>query len=820
MSDTSETPDEFSALRDELAALRLENASLKRRLGEGAPKPARSSSTAGVAAEARPLQGGATSEEKISLFRHLFRGRTDIYPLRWENAAGKSGYAPACANEWRAGVCEKPRIKCAECPNRAFLPVTDDLIRQHLTGKLTAGVYPLLPDDSCHFLAMDFDGEDWQADALSVRESCQSFQVPAALEISRSGDGAHLWIFFDRAVPAREARALGTALISHTCARRRVLQLTSYDRLFPNQDRLPKGGFGNLIALPLQRVPRESARSVFVDDSLTPWPDQWTFLAGLPRMPSEQIEPVLRAATGGAHPLDVAFILEEDEAEPWKPRPPPKLTPADRPERLQAVLANAVYFEKEGMPPALANRLIRLAAFQNPDFYRAQAMRRTVWNIPRVIGCATSHPRHLALPRGCLDAAQAFCRKEGIALVCTDERATGEALDVQFRGALRPDQTAAVTGLLAHDTGMLVAPTGFGKTVIGAAVIARRGVSTLVLVHRQELQRQWIERLQSFLEGPDAMVGSLGGGKSRLNGRLDVAVLQSVVRAGEDTQILQRYGQVIVDECHHIPAESFEAVLRAVPARYVLGLTATPIRRDGLAPILAMQCGPVRHVAGASADAPHEKRVYRHLLPTRVALDEHTPIQEVLSVITQDLARNASIVADVAAAYRAGGRVLLLTERKQHVETLASMLTDLVEHLVVLHGRLASRERIRRIAALAAMAPEAPRVVLATGKLIGEGFDHAPLDTLFLAMPISWKGTLQQYAGRLSRAQASKTRVVIHDYVDADIAVLARMARRRALGYKAIGYQFAPEPPPLAQVDFLQSGESATTASSRAPGEA
>jgi hypothetical protein len=344
MSDTNETPDEFAALRNELAALKAENASLKQRLGEIPGTPLKAHPTARAAAAVPPLPGVATSKEKISLFRQLFRGRTDIYPLRWENAAGKSGYAPACANEWRAGVCEKPRVKCAECPNRAFLPVTDDLIRQHLIGKLTAGVYPLLPDDSCHFLAIDFDGQEWQDDVLSVRESCQSFDVPSALEISRSGDGAHLWIFFDRAVPAREARALGTALISHTCARRRVLQLSSYDRLFPNQDRLPKGGFGNLIALPLQRVPRESARSVFVDDSLTPWPDQWTFLAGLPRMACDQIEPVMRAASGGAHPLDVAFILEEDEAEPWKPRPPPKLVATDRPERLQAVLANAVYF--------------------------------------------------------------------------------------------------------------------------------------------------------------------------------------------------------------------------------------------------------------------------------------------------------------------------------------------------------------------------------------------------------------------------------------------------------------------------------------------
>lgn len=803
MSAPKDDLEDLASLRLQIAALQRDNAILQTRLMGSTARAAALVSTAAPPEPTRALSAEPTAAQKITLFRSLFRGRTDVYPTRWENAQGKAGYAPACANEWRVGVCKKPRIKCAQCSHRAFLPVTDELIRQHLTGQLTAGVYPLLADDSCHFLAIDFDGEAWPEDAASVRESCAQYEVPAALEISRSGQGAHLWIFFDRAVAAREARALGTALLSVTCARRRVLELSSYDRLFPNQDRLPQGGFGNLIALPLQRGPREHGHSVFVNATLTPWPDQWAYLAGIERMPVERIEPVVRAAVGGAHPLDVAFIEEEDAAKPWQRRAPPALTMADRPTQVRAVLANALYFEKQGLPAALANRLIRLAAFQNPEFYRAQAMRFPVWNKPRVIGCATSHPHHLALPRGCLEAAQALLAAHEIPFSWSDERTAGDPIQVQFSGTLRADQSTALRAVLAHDTGMLVAPTGFGKTVVAAALIARRAVNTLILVHRQDLQRQWLERLGGFLQGTGLTIGTMGGGKSRLTGRLDVIVLQSLVRRGDDDALTRGYGQLIVDECHHLSAVSFEAILRAAPARYVLGLTATPFRRDGLQPILAMQCGPVRHLAQSPADAPQERIVQRHVLASVQVFEGATPIQEILSAVAFDSVRNARIAADVIGAYREGAQVLVLTERTQHVEALAALLTAEIESLIVLHGRLRPRERARRLEVLEAIPATNARVVLATGKLIGEGFDHAVLDTLFLALPISWKGTLQQYAGRLSRTYASKTRVVIHDYVDADIPVLARMARRRALGYRAIGYAFAQPAASGGQQDFL-----------------
>ena len=509
------------------------------------------------------------TNDKIALFRRLFQGRPDVYPIRWESkTTGKAGYAPACANEWRAGICEKPRIKCSDCGNRRLIPLSDSVIYDHLAGEHAVGVYPLLSDDTCHFLAVDFDEAEWKEDAQAFVQSCHELGVPVALEVSRSGNGAHAWVFFAGSVPARDARRLGTAIISHTCARTRQLKLSSYDRLFPNQDTMPKGGFGNLIALPLQKRPRENGCSVFVDGTLRPYPDQWAFLASLRAMPPHDIEPTILRATGGVHPLDVTFIDEEDHREPWKrPVPATRKLAGCLPKSLTLTLADLIYFEKAQLPQALANRLIRLAAFQNPEFYRAQAMRFAVWDKPRVIGCAENYPGHVALPRGCLDAVQDLLHSNGIACDLHDERFKGETLDVAFAGTLRVDQEVAAAAMLRHDAGVLCAPTAFGKTVTAAAMIARRGVNTLVLVHRTELLKQWQERLQSFLGIGKDVVGTIGGGKAKPTGKIDIAVMQSLSRLGKINPLVENYGHVIIDECHHIGAVSFDAILKRVKAK-------------------------------------------------------------------------------------------------------------------------------------------------------------------------------------------------------------------------------------------------------------
>lgn len=588
--------------------------------------------------------------------------------------------------------------------------------------------------------------------------------------------------------------ASARALISFTCARTRQLKLTSYDRLFPSQDTLPKGGFGNLIALPLQKLPRELGRSVFVDETLKPFPDQWAYLASITPMEPHDIEPTILRATGGAHPLDVTFVADEDSLEPWKPRPSAnqRLT-GPIPESVSVTQANLVYVEKGPLPQSLANRLVRLAAFQNPEFYRAQAMRMPVWDKPRVIGCAENFPQHIGLPRGCLEAVQQLLRDHSIRCDLRDERSAGEPLAVEFVGTLRPDQETAAKAILKHDTGVLCAPTAFGKTVTAAALIASRGVNTLILVHRTELLRQWKERLQSFLGvGPD-VVGTIGGGKARPTGRIDVAVMQSLAgrgqRQGEVDSLVENYGQIVVDECHHLSAFSFEAILKRAKAKFVLGLTATPIRRDGQQPIIFMQCGPIRHTAAKPDGAPQTLEVTPRFLSAAIVVSPDAGIQEVFRTLAIDCARTARIAEEIVDAYQQGRKILVLTERTEHLAAIEAALGGRVEDLVTLQGRSSKKQRVAALARLEALAPGAPRVLLSTGKLVGEGFDHPPLDTLVLAMPISWKGTLQQYAGRLHREHAGKTHVQIVDFVDAGHPALMRMWAKRQIGYRAMGYR-------------------------------
>jgi superfamily II DNA or RNA helicase len=670
-----------------------------------------------------------------------------------------------------------------------LIPLSDAALYAHLAGDHTIGVYPLLEDDSCCFLAIDFDEAEWREDVRAFALSCTDLCVPFAIEISRSGNGAHAWIFFANRVSARDARRLGTAIISHTCARTRQLELSSYDRLFPNQDTMPKGGFGNLIALPLQKKPRENGFTVFVDSDLRPHPDQWEFLASIQPMSPHDIEPTIVRATGGVHPLDVTFIDDEDLATPWKrdTRSLAKI-PGAMPKSLTVTLANLVYFEKAELPEPLANRLIRLAAFQNPEFYRAQAMRLSVWDKPRVIGCAENYPRHIALPRGCLDAAQDLLRENATRCDLRDERNAGEPIDARFVGTLRIDQEAAAAAMLHYDVGVLCAPTAFGKTVTAAAMIARRGVNTLVLVHRTELLKQWQERLQTFLGVGGDVVGTIGGGKAKPTGTIDIAVMQSLSRQGEVNALVENYGHVIVDECHHVGAVSFDAILKRSKAKYVLGLTATPIRRDGQQPIIFMQCGPIRHTAARPADALHDLEVLPRSRFARIDLPPESGIQEVFRHLANDRARTAAIAAEIRKALDQGRKVLVLTERTEHLDAIQVALGAEATPLFVLHGRMSRKQRATLIAELDALPPDAPRILLATGRLVGEGFDHPPLDTLVLAMPISWKGTLQQYAGRLHREHAGKASVRIIDFVDTGHPALLRMWDKRQRGYRTMGY--------------------------------
>ena len=502
---------------------------------------------------------GSPPEQKVTLFRSLFRGRDDVYPRRFESrTTGKTGYSPVCANEWVTGICEKPHVKCAVCQHRSFLPMTDDVIRRHLVGKdgrgcdFVAGIYPMLLDERCFFLAIDLDKTNWQDDAVAVLETCRRLEVPAVLERSRSGNGGHVWIFFETAIPASIVRRLGSHVLTETMERQPDIGLDSYDRFFPNQDTLPQGGFGNLIALPLQKQPRESGNSVFIDDNFKPYDDQWALLSSIRRMPLVAVEELVNQASQSGRVIGVRVPAMDDERQPWSMSPSRRsvepINSAELPASLELTLGDQVYIPKADLPPALRNHLIRLAAFQNPEFYRAQSMRLPTWGKPRIISCAEDYERHLALPRGCLEDIQALLDDLKIEISIRDERVFGNGIDLSFHGELRSEQKTAVRKLLRHDSGVLSATTAFGKTVVATWMISQRGVNTLVLVHRRQLLDQWVERLSEFLGISPKEIGRAGGGRRKLTGKVDVAIIQSLVRKGVVKDRVADYGHVIVKD--------------------------------------------------------------------------------------------------------------------------------------------------------------------------------------------------------------------------------------------------------------------------------
>ena len=771
---------------------------------------------------APPLTGGpqapvtmaSSTDDKVALFGSLFRGRKDVFPKRWDNAKkGKSGYSPACRNDWARGICGKPKVKCGACPDQAFIPVTDEVIKGHLQGiepgksgrsvpsTFIAGVYPLLPDETCWFLAADFDKQSWVRDVQAFIGTCREKGVPAALERSRSGNGGHAWIFFSEPIPAEMARRLGSWLITETMERCPDIGFDSYDRFFPSQDTMPAGGFGNLIALPLQKVPRSLGNSAFIDDDQRPYDDQWAFLSKVRRLSRAEVGTLVEQASSSGRILGIRLPVDDDDEQPWlmppsrrKPEPPIQ---ADLPGQVEVVIGNKVYVDRTGLPPALINRLARLAAFQNPEFYVAQAMRLPTFGTPRIISCAELFVKHVALPRGCLDAVTDLLVTSGVKVGLRDERQHGRRLDIGFLGELTTEQAAASEALMAHDTGVLAATTAFGKTVVAAEMIARRGTNTLILVHRQQLLEQWVARLQAFLDIDPGRIGVIRGGKRKPTGEIDVALIQSLSRKGEVADLVADYGHLVVDECHHLSAVSFEAIAAAARAKYVLGLSATVTRKDGHHPIIFMQCGPIRYRVDArkqAASRPFAHRVVLRLTAfSPPASDEgnRIPIQNLYGLLARDRERNELIFSDILSALEAGRSPVVITERKDHLQLLADRLSRFAKNVIVLSGGMSAGDRRKTAEALQSVPDGVERVLVATGRYLGEGFDDARLDTLFLTMPISWRGTLAQYAGRLHRLHSAKREVVIYDYVDSSVAMLARMADKRQAGYRALGYEIA-----------------------------
>lgn len=794
---------ERQQLLERIKELEAENTELRKRLGEDVT-PTEKKPTA---------MQNLSLQEKVDLFRSLFKGREDVSARRWySKTSGKAGYQPVCQNEWTP-MCDKRTFKCADCPNRHFSPLTDNDIYRHLEGKDAdgrdvIGLYVLNEDNTCHLLCTDFDDKNcehgYKNDVLAFIDVCRSWNIPCSVERSRSGNGAHVWIFFDNPVLAVKARRLGNAILTEAMSRNGKISFKSYDRFFPNQDTMPEGGLGNLVALPLQGNARKHGNSVFVDENFEPYPDQWEFLLNVGKLSEQLLEDILKK-TANIQPL--GELSKTSESKPWETPMPKEIGRSDFSSEVIIIRSNMLYIPLNQLSSKVLNHLKRIASFRNPEFYSKQALRLSTYQTPRIISCADIDDEYLALPRGCEDAVIALLREKDVPYRIEDKCNHGKPISVQFNGVLRDNQQEAVNVLASNSNGVLSATTAFGKTVTAIGLIAKHGVNTLVLVHTKALLDQWVKALEQFLtidtipeenerkrkrRKPLSPIGTLSSTGNKLHGIIDIALMQSCISDNEVKTFVKEYGMVIADECHHVSAVNFEQILKTVNARYVYGLTATPIRKDGHQPIIFMQCGPIRYSADAKAQMlsqSFERLLVPRFTPFRPIVGSNLSYTKVAQQLAEDEYRNLFIVKDVIEVLKEGRSPIILTSRTSHVSILAELLKPHCPNVITLIGSESTKDKRQKMEHLQSIPSSEQLVIVATGKYVGEGFDYARLDMLFLVSPVAWKGIVAQYAGRLHREYEGKQDVQIYDYIDIRVPVCESMYRKRLKGYASIGYR-------------------------------
>lgn len=830
---TQQYSDTIKSLQSRIQALEDENRLLKERLEEAGVSYANivSGDAEGVVELYDPDQGARIKKfdvtDKIAsdFFMMFCRGRKDVYDLRYTNPkTGKNGYYSQCFNRWDRGchIQKKDGVRCKDCELRAYKPVTLPLIKAHMNGTDPNGndvvaIYPMLENNLCQLLVFDFDNhakgaeqedyanidDGWKEEINALRRICKNLDVDAVVERSRSGRGAHLWIFFKEMVPARLARRFGFALLEKGAESVNLKSFKYYDRMIPTQDALPEGGLGNVIALPLQGMALKSGNSAFIDENWNAYEDQLNVLAGTRRLTRQGIEDYLSLwySTGST---------SEDNGTdaPW-----------DKNSEIEAgsvkgvvciVLADRIYIDSTGMSNKTKRQLRRMATFSNKQYFQNQAMDMPNYDESRFIYLGSDEGKYIVLPRGLREEILKKFDNAGISYKIEDKRTKGQELNISFRGELRESQIPAVETMLENETGILHAATAFGKTVVCCDMIARRGISTLILVDRADLMNQWIKRLEEFLdideELPEyqtktgrtrkrkSLIGNLQGAHDTLTGIVDVAMIRSLKKKDGFHPKLKEYAQVYFDECHHAASDSAIEVLQEINAKYVYGVTATPKRGDGKEKINEFLLGPFRYRFTAK-DRAEEQNINHLVYPrfTRTVKPHHlskTPYgNDAYELIRNNDVRDEQIIRDVADCVQAGRTPVVLTKYVDHAKKLSERLKTYADRLILLTGANGTKARRAQVEELNKVDNSDSLILVGTGSLLGEGFDFPRLDTLFMATPVSGENVVEQYVGRLNRDYDGKENVIVYDYVDSHIPKFDKMYSARMKAYKKIGYE-------------------------------
>ena len=830
---TQQYSDLINSLQSRIQALEDENRLLKEHLNEAGVSYADivSGDAEGVVELYDPDQGARIKKfdvtDKIAsdFFMMFCRGRKDLYDLRYTNPkTGKNGYYTQCFNRWDRGchIQKKDGVRCKDCELRAYKPVTLPLIKAHMNGTDPNGndvvaIYPMLENNLCQLLVFDFDNhakgaeqedyanidDGWKEEINALRRICKNLDVDAVVERSRSGRGAHLWIFFKEMVPARLARRFGFALLEKGAESVNLKSFKYYDRMIPTQDALPEGGLGNVIALPLQGMALKSGNSAFIDENWNAYEDQLNVLAGTRRLTRQGIEDYLSLwySTGST---------SEDNGTdaPWDKNS--EIEAGSVKGVVRIVLADRIYIDSTGMSNKTKRQLRRMATFSNKQYFQNQAMDMPNYDESRFIYLGSDEGKYIVLPRGLREEILKKFDNAGISYKIEDKRTKGQELNISFRGELRESQIPAVETMLENETGILHAATAFGKTVVCCDMIARRGISTLILVDRADLMNQWIKRLEEFLdideELPEyqtktgrtrkrkSLIGNLQGAHDTLTGIVDVAMIRSLKKKDGFHPKLKEYAQVYFDECHHAASDSAIEVLQEINAKYVYGVTATPKRGDGKEKINEFLLGPIRYRFTAK-DRAEEQNINHLVYPrfTRTVKPHHlskTPYgNDAYELIRNNDVRDEQIIRDVADCVQAGRTPVVLTKYVDHAKKLSERLKTYADRLILLTGANGTKARRAQVEELNKVDNSDSLILVGTGSLLGEGFDFPRLDTLFMATPVSGENVVEQYVGRLNRDYDGKENVIVYDYVDSHIPKFDKMYSARMKAYKKIGYE-------------------------------